>query len=277
MDVRMLRAFSYWCSAACLLLFAGDLSTQHVSLNRNVRAESSLSARFAYLAHSVGQSSIFVAHAVRSGVIGASEAAPQLLPYLINTSIDFMRLFGNAILYPIDTFEKCREKITGLALKVTDFFVTLDWETIEHYQRIVQNYYIHYCELPAAERGECFGYLVGYHAMDFFGGSIAIKVCYHIKNYSCVRQLIQRKGISSLIHMKPAERMKGFAIAVNQATRRERCMYDLKHSLSEPHTRSYVLSNYDAMRLLLDCSPLRAVGATYTSGYFMRMQTVTAS
>lgn len=277
MNVRMLRAFFYWCSAACLLLFAGDLSTQHVSLNRNVPADTSLSSRFAYLAQSVGQSSVFVAHAIHSGVGGASEAALELLPYLVDTSIDIANIVCNSIAHPITAFEKAREKVTSLALQVTDFFVSLDWETLQRYQRIMQNYYIHYCELPAAERGECFGSLVGYHVMDFYGGSIAIKTAYHMKNYSYVKQVIQRKGIASFAHIKPAERVKGFAIAVNQATRRERYMYELKHSLSEPHTRSYAPSDYDAMRLLLECSPLRAVGTTYTSGYFMQMQTVTAS
>lgn len=282
MNVRMLRAFAYWCSATCLLLFAVDLSTQQVAANKNVSAETSLSSRFNFLAHSVGQSSVFVAHALHAGAIGGTEAVSELIPYLIDTSVDVTRIVCTAIAHPIDTFEKCRDYITNLAVKITDYFATLDWETIKRYQRIVSAHYVRYCNLPAEERGEIFGSLVGYHVMDFYGGTIAIKTLFHVKNYACVSQLIQRKSVSSFMQMQPTERVKGFAVAVNQATRRERYMYDLKHSLSEPHTRSYALtnydiSNYDAMRILLECSSLRAVGVTYTGVPCLRLQAVAAS
>lgn len=261
MNGRILRTFSYWCSAACLFLFTGDLATQRDSLQKELATDLSFSSRATHVAHAFGQSGLFVAHSLYAGAAGASEAAVELIPYLVETSSDVAEIVCNAVVHPIDAYEKCREKILTVATKVASYFAALDWETLHYYYRSIQSHYTRYCELPAAERGEKIGYLVGYHVMDFYGGSLLIKTFFHVKSYSCVKQLIHRKGLPTLLQIRPSERVKGFAIAVNQATRRERYVYELKHSLAEPrNTRSYGPTDYDGMRLLLDCSPLRAVG-----------------
>lgn len=273
MDVRILRTFSYWCSATCILLFAGDLSTQQFAVNKEMAADVSFSSRANHFVHSLGQSGVFVAHSVHAGVSGAYESAGELLPYLIDTTVDVTKIVCRSIAHPVQAFETCREKVTEMAVRVADYFATLDWKTIVGYYRTVQLHYAQYCELPAAERGEKFGHLIGYHLMDFYGGTLAIKTFFHVKNYSYVQQLISRKSLPSLLQMGPAERVKGFAIAVNHATRRERYMYDLRRSLGEPrNTRPYGTPDYDGMRLLLDCSPLRAVGADIAGARHISLQ-----
>ena len=262
MYVRIVRTFSYWCFVVCLFLFIGDLSTQLFSPRQEARetTETSLTSRACRFARSIEQSGHFVVHCISASVQGASESAVQLLPCLIETSYDVAQLGCTAIAHPIQTFETCREHIVTFAQKTYDFLLTLDLATLQRYYHTAQIHYIHYCQLPAVERGEYMGHLVGYHVMDFYGGSLAIKTLFHLQHYKCIKQLTDRKGVASLFQMKPTERVKGFAIAVNQATRRERYLYQLKYSLSEPHTpntRSYGPTDYDGMRLLLECSPLR--------------------
>lgn len=273
MNVRILRTFSYWCSATCILLFAGDLSTQQLAVNKEMAADVSFSSRANHFAYSLGQSSVFVAHSVAAGVSGAYESAGELLPYLVDTTIDVTKIVCRSIAHPVEAYETCCEKITEMAAKVADFFATLDWKKIVGYYRLVELHYTEYCALSPAERGEKFGHLIGYHLMDFYGGTLAIKACLHVKKHAYVQQLISRKAIPSVWQIGPAERVKGFAIAVNHATRRERYMYDLRRSLAEPrNTRSYGTPDYDGMRLLLDCSPLRAVGADIAGARHISLQ-----
>lgn len=267
MNVRTLRTFSYWGLAMCLLLFMGDLSTQQFSLSRENAKATSFSACVNHLVHTVSDSGTFVVHSLFAGVTGGHEAAAELIPYLIETTADIAEATRDAIVHPIDTFHLYYEKVTLLATNIIHYLASLNWETVQRYYQTIRGQYVHYCALPAAERGAMIGHLIGYHVMDFYGGTIAIKTLFHIKHYSCVNQLIQKRGLPALLQMGPTERVKGFALAVNQATRRERYMYQLKHSLSEPYnTRSYGPSECDGMRLLLDCSPLRAVGTVLTGG-----------
>ena len=266
MNVRILRTFSYWGIATCLFLFMVDLSTQHLFFRERVKP-TSFSACVQHLTQVVNESGTFVAYGLYSGVEGASEAASELLPYLIETSSDIAETIGTAIVHPIDSFKLCYEKVSRVATKIIQYLASLDWETLQRYYRTAKSHYLHYRELPAAERGAVAGHLIGYHLMDFYGGTIAIKTMFHIKHYKYVNKLIQKKGLPALMQMGPTERVKGFAIAVNQATRRERYMYQLKHSLGESYnTRPYGPAEYDGMRLLLECSPLRAMGTVLTAG-----------
>lgn len=266
MNVRILRTFSYWGLAICLLLFMGDLSTQQFSLNKEKAKVASFSACVNHFVHTVTDSGTFVVHSLYAGVLGGYEASSELLPYLIETSVDITKTIGRTVIHPIEMAQLCYEKTTVIATNVISYLASLNWEILKQYYQTMKAQYIDYCELPASERGAVVGNLIGYHVMDFYAGTIAIKTLFHVKHYKCVNQLIQKRGLPALLQMGPTERVKGFAIAVNQATRRERYMYQLRHSLSEPYntTRSYGPAEYDGMRLLLDCSPLRAVGTVLT-------------